>query len=326
MRSSGSRRTKLRSPTSRNESPAGGSEQQRRLHPALLVYTMRRGGRRRLVAQGSAARPPLALNHPLALSALAAMPSEFDRERAAAAWRSADIPEESHGELWAAFDGRLFVGESSEDGSGGTSSAGPRPAPTTWPPATTHFCRWTPGARGHATASAWRPTAARRPPRLLSAPRRRGRGRAFPARRRVAGRASSRHVAGGATRPSGIALLLDVCFGERGRLRVAGNGTCVLKSIPSGGARHPTEVFLAAFDLDGIPAGVYHYEVERHRLERVRSGQQRDAFARATLDLFVKHETPPAGALVFTSLLERAMWRYRDRGLFGRFSSTSATR
>jgi len=110
----------------------------------------------------------------------------------------------------------------------------------------------------------------------------------------------------------GMGLLLDLCFGERGRVAVAGGGSCLLKSIPSGGARHPTEVFLAAFDLAGIAPGVYHYDVERHRLDRIRPGQQRSTFAHATYDLFDKHASAPVGALVFTSLVERAMWRYRD--------------
>jgi SagB-type dehydrogenase family enzyme len=111
---------------------------------------------------------------------------------------------------------------------------------------------------------------------------------------------------------AGVGLLLDVCFGERGQLTFAGGQMCLLKSTPSGGARHPTEVFLAAFDLPEIPAGIYHYGVEHHRLERVRAGQHRDAFGHATFDLFTKYETPPAAALVFTSLVERAMWRYRE--------------
>jgi SagB-type dehydrogenase family enzyme len=110
----------------------------------------------------------------------------------------------------------------------------------------------------------------------------------------------------------GLELLLDVCFGERGRIGVPGDATCLLKSIPSGGARHPTEVFVAAFDLPGLADGVYHYDVDGHRLERIRAGGHRDAFAEATLDLFAKHDAAPAAALVFTSLVERAMWRYRD--------------
>jgi SagB-type dehydrogenase family enzyme len=110
----------------------------------------------------------------------------------------------------------------------------------------------------------------------------------------------------------GIGLLLDVCFGERGKIGVADGSRCLLKSIPSGGARHPMEIFLVAFELRDVAAGVYHYDVERHRLERVRGGQHRAAFARATFDLSTKDDAPPAAALVFTSLVERAMWRYRD--------------
>jgi SagB-type dehydrogenase family enzyme len=110
----------------------------------------------------------------------------------------------------------------------------------------------------------------------------------------------------------GLSLLLDVCFGERGQVTVAGGFNCLLKSIPSGGARHPTEVFVAVFDIGGVPAGVYHYDVKHHQLEGVARGQHRDAFAEATADLFSRYDTAPAAALVFTSRVERSMWRYRD--------------
>ena len=42
------------------------------------------------------------------------------------------------------------------------------------------------------------------------------------------------------------------------------------------------------------------------------AGDHSQAFARATLDLFSKQDAAPAAALVFTSVVERAMWRYRD--------------
>ena len=79
----------------------------RRLHPALLVHTTWLAGRRRLVAQASSARPPLILNSPLALSALGALPEEFDRAAAEAAWRDAGLPEDAHEPLWAGFEDRL---------------------------------------------------------------------------------------------------------------------------------------------------------------------------------------------------------------------------
>lgn len=109
-----------------------------------------------------------------------------------------------------------------------------------------------------------------------------------------------------------LGVLLQVCFGERGRITVASGDTCLLKNIPSGGARHPTEVFVALFDLPELRPGVYHYDVEHHSLDEISAGRHDRAFAEATLDLFAKFDTPPRAALVFTSLVERAMWRYRD--------------
>ncbi len=110
----------------------------------------------------------------------------------------------------------------------------------------------------------------------------------------------------------GLGLLLDVCFGERGRVQTAGGVTCLLKSIPSGGARHPTEVYVASLDLRGVPGGVYHYNVQHHRLDRLRDGDDRHLLMHATYDLFVKQPRAPSALLIFTSVVERAMWRYRD--------------
>lgn len=287
----------------------------RGLDPALLVHITWVDGRRCLVAQADAARPPLILNGPLALLALSALPARFDRAGAADAWAAADIPPEAHDELWGGFEAAgLFVDASANGGSwwnelGWTEAFTYHSATRDYP-----FLQYDePGAfaRDGERMDAYDRTRAQPSPyqRLggevaISLPR------LDPSE--SADAALDRLPDDDRLGLPGIALLLDVCFGERGRIVVAGGGTCLLKSIPSGGARHPTEVFLAAFELGGLPAGVYHYEVGEHRLAGVRAGQQRDAFALATLDLFAKFETPPAAALVFTSLVERAMWRYRD--------------
>ncbi|KUL36998.1 hypothetical protein ADL22_23045 [Streptomyces sp. NRRL F-4489] len=110
----------------------------------------------------------------------------------------------------------------------------------------------------------------------------------------------------------GLSLLMDVCFGERTRRPFAVQGDFLRKAVPSGGARHPTEAFLVLFDDAVAPPGVYHYNVEHHRLDLVRPGQHRDAFRHASFDLFDKFHQEPYGLLVFCSLAERAMWRYRD--------------
>jgi SagB-type dehydrogenase family enzyme len=287
----------------------------RRLHPALLVHTTWVAGRRRLVAQTSAASPPLILNDPLALTALAELPEQFDREDATAAWRRAGVPGESHDALWAGFEAGGLFAEPSSNGASWWDDFRWREA-RAYHQATRDYPFLQMDQRGAFDRDAERMDEYRGeapPPPVYQhldgdgivelerlgtdeSPDERLR-RMSPDERRA--------------RP-GVDLLLDVCFGERGQMKVAGQGRCLLKSIPSGGARHPTEVFLAAFDVPGIEAGVYHYGVEHHRLERVRDGQPRQAFADATLDLFGKHDDVPTALLVFTSRVERSMWRYRD--------------
>jgi SagB-type dehydrogenase family enzyme len=286
-----------------------------RLHPTLLVHTTWLAGRRRLVAQVSASRPPLVLNDPLALSALGALPREFDRERAAEAWRSLGIPDSSQNELWEGFDAAgLFT-----EASGNRASW--------WDELSWHEARaYHKATRDYPFVQMDQPGAFARDAQRMHEYR--NEGPAPPLYQHTGGDTAvelprlsadespdewlQRMSVNDRRGREGVGLLLDVCFGERGQVTIADRSRCLLKSIPSGGARHPTEIFLAAFELRGIPAGVYHYDVEHHRLERVREGQHREAFANATLDLFAKYETPPAAALVFTSRVERAMWRYRD--------------
>jgi SagB-type dehydrogenase family enzyme len=287
----------------------------RQLHPALLVHTTWLAGRRRLVAQASSARPPVVLNSPLALSALGALPPEFDRESAAEAWRSAGVPEGAHDQLWTTFCEAGVFAEAPGNGGSWWSELGWTEA-CAYHAATRDYPFLQMDQRGAFARDRERMEDYSReappPPRY----QRLGGGGDLALPRLADDEPPDERLkqmtADDRRGLPGIGLLLDVCFGERGRLTVAGGGTCLLKSIPSGGARHPTEVFLAAFDLPGVAAGVYHYDVEHHRLERVRAGQHGDAFAHATVDLFAKYETPPAAALVFTSLVERSMWRYRD--------------
>lgn len=110
----------------------------------------------------------------------------------------------------------------------------------------------------------------------------------------------------------GLGLLFDVCFGERARIDFNIQGSFLRKSIPSGGARHPTEVFFAAFGGCALVPGIYHYNVESHSLHCIQSGEFYEEFESATFDLFKKFNDRPVALVAFTSLYERAMWRYRD--------------
>ena len=110
----------------------------------------------------------------------------------------------------------------------------------------------------------------------------------------------------------GLGLFFDVCFGERRKEPFDVQGEFLRKSIPSGGARHPTEIYFASFEGAPIPPGSYHYNVEHHRLDCVSVGDHSKQLRHATFDLFQKFDRHPFGLIAFTSLVERAMWRYRD--------------
>ena len=110
----------------------------------------------------------------------------------------------------------------------------------------------------------------------------------------------------------GIGLLLDACCGVRRELDFGEQGTFFSKAVPSGGARHPTEAFVAAFNVDGLDAGVYHYAPVEHALAQVAAGDTSDVWRHATFDLFERSRAAPLAAIALGVLWERAMWRYRD--------------
>jgi len=97
-------------------------------------------------------------------------------------------------------------------------------------------------------------------------------------------------------------------FGETGKLTDAIQGEFLLKTYPSGGARHPLECYLACCDVDHVPVGVYHYSVKTHELEEIDSIVSPQDLSRS---LFPGRAPAPL-TLVLTALPERVFWRYRE--------------
>jgi SagB-type dehydrogenase family enzyme len=81
-----------------------------------------------------------------------------------------------------------------------------------------------------------------------------------------------------------------------------------LKTSPSGGARHATEVYVVARNVTGLRKGIYHYASGRHGLTRIGGAVSKE---------HMRSYVPGSGyfanasAMVFfTSIFGRILWRY----------------
>ncbi|GGZ70134.1 hypothetical protein [Streptomyces bluensis] len=117
--------------------------------------------------------------------------------------------------------------------------------------------------------------------------------------------------------PDQLALLLDGTLGERRRLDADDTGTylqveLIFKAVPPGGARHPTEALLW-LRAEGMPQGLYHYNVRANALDLLQNQPDAAELSAACPALpELTGGTGPVAVVMLASAVERPMWRYRD--------------
>ncbi|OYY69357.1 SagB/ThcOx family dehydrogenase [Sphingomonas sp. 28-63-12] len=84
------------------------------------------------------------------------------------------------------------------------------------------------------------------------------------------------------------------------------------RTVPSGGALYPLDLYLHSARIAGAPPGLYYYDPTRHQLRLVRRGDQTHKLS----GFFVQPELPlnSAAQLFITAFFERSTFKYRDRG------------
>ena len=87
-------------------------------------------------------------------------------------------------------------------------------------------------------------------------------------------------------------------------------GELCFRAAACAGALYPIEVYVVCGDLDGLPAGVYHFNPGDFALRRLRVGDLRGVLSQATATGRVS--SAPV-TLVFTAISWRSTWKYRDR-------------
>jgi SagB-type dehydrogenase family enzyme len=88
-------------------------------------------------------------------------------------------------------------------------------------------------------------------------------------------------------------------------------GSYGFRTAPSAGALYPVETYLVIHTVEGIEPGVYHYAVETHELEQLKTGDFRARVARAALDQEIAARANVV--FVWTAVLGRCKWKYRQR-------------
>ncbi len=121
-------------------------------------------------------------------------------------------------------------------------------------------------------------------------------------------RKTHRSFATGAVSIDNVSTLLSLVWGVQGRIDSPLFGKLAHKTSPSGGARHPGEVYLMAKNVAGLRQGLYHYHPLRHRLTPIRLGSQRGKAWRYCVRQ--QHAEDAAALFLMTAVFPRTMWKY----------------
>ena len=122
------------------------------------------------------------------------------------------------------------------------------------------------------------------------------------------------YEAGGGAQPTlqSLAQLLYYCAGvtRTGHFRLAGE--VHFRAAASAGGLYPVETYVACGDLEGLPAGVYHFGPDTFQLTELRRGDYRSWLAAAAGGESRIEEAP--FTVILTTVFWRSSWKYRTRG------------
>lgn len=123
----------------------------------------------------------------------------------------------------------------------------------------------------------------------------------------IAARRSTRRFSGEPITREELSRLLFFSYGRtdpRGQFR----------AVSSGGALYPLELYVVARNVTGLASGIYHYDVEHHRLDVVRRGDGWEDLKRCVWVSDVKDPETIAALVFVTAIFQRSTFKYLDRG------------
>jgi SagB-type dehydrogenase family enzyme len=137
----------------------------------------------------------------------------------------------------------------------------------------------------------------------------------------VRGRRSCRSFGEGPLGLPETSALLFGALGETGRMAIAsedgGQVEVPLRSIPSGGGLHPTNIFVAVLRQNDLAPGIYRYDPPEHALELVKPLTEADIsalFAAFPIHPAVVNLAQASGLYFITTKFWRSRAKYGPRG------------
>jgi SagB-type dehydrogenase family enzyme len=105
-----------------------------------------------------------------------------------------------------------------------------------------------------------------------------------------------------------VSQLLSLVWGVTGYVHSPMFGRLLHKTSPSGGARHPGEVYLMALHVKGLTPGLYHYHPAHHHLKTIsRNATRHRAWLYCARQDYVRNA---AALFLMTAVFRRTMWKY----------------
>lgn len=127
----------------------------------------------------------------------------------------------------------------------------------------------------------------------------------------VGGRVSARDFAPGAIGVQQLAKALTFGYGVT-RSNDDNDYPRPFRAVPSGGALYPLEVYVHATRVNGLAAGLYHYDPEDETLDVLRLGDESAEVASFMVQPDLCRRA--AVTLLLTAVFVRSVFKYGDRG------------
>ena len=115
-----------------------------------------------------------------------------------------------------------------------------------------------------------------------------------------------------ATKPD-LEKLASLLYNSTGitKTKTFPGGEIYFRAAACAGALYPVEVYVVCGDIEGLRAGVYHFNPLEFTLIKLRDGDHRGALAEATANNPAIASAPVT--LIYTAITWRSSWKYRDR-------------